>query len=1079
MDQGGNERRSLTCFSFAVPTMADPTTTTTSPNDDNPKTPAKRKPSGKPTNVPNGPLAAALARKAAASPRTPANRKSSAPTTPKSAPARPRKAAEPTLLGDFLLGRPSPARQKKRRQSLDAVKKEMRAEVVAQVRAPGKVNERVKEWQKASKGAGIGQAPEEIVVTYETDSEVEPVVVQQKEIKVAKQRAPARRKSRQQTPVPDDEERGRKTGSAGHAEEANEVGRSKSAAPKKRVISDDHWMMKKKRSPKGRGTSIPKNFLQATCVNPPVEKKIEDWVKRMEEDPEPVLEKPRSRSRKVFEREVDDGARKVEDPKPIKIEKSVIGDDGIRIKPSNDRPSRPRPASTSEDGARAAASKWSLPDDGIRITPLKDRPSKARAASTPIEKDDGIRIIPSHSSRQDDGIRVRPSREPSPQSDLRIKSTRKDGSKRRPKEEDESPTPTPRKKSTQHLMPSSERETESRVTSHGTTLQDGDDNLSHVTPTPRQGSRRRKSGTPTESLDDIPFGNSAFSTIDLPLGAEANTLRKPEPKRNSSFSAVPNVLKRVYTEGKKMMQDAAEPPRGGVNQPPSIDSWLNGTVDPFVEAPAVQKGLLEPRSAPVSRKSSYQDHLIEIESDAERNDKRRKTRKRKSLEKEEPSPVEIKNQSTLPNRENTPLAPPSGLKRSPATRTTASPKSVRKMSLRDAVIDAFKGDSSVGKNDAPSPFDFIGLRERDINRVDEYRPSRELESVAEDAPPRHTLPAQEHPISQEPKVASPSFPRRLAPTTGNHRLSTIASLDTLRTGSGSSLTETSAPSELTQTTLTESILTGTTASTLSKTTASSLSQNTASSMSRNSKVSASKRSNKNDSGLKRRLTKHSDLVSMLSLPDSEVPGRGKSIKSARSIRTTRANLDTATTKDVFRELADDETKYMRELNTLVDGVIPVLLTCVLSKSDAAIAAGLFDPLVSSTGDLQTKPIVDMGIALERLKSLHRRIPLTDPTDFIRWANSAAKIYEDYIHAWRSGFEDLVVNLAPASTADSVIGDSDRDKMKLDKYGDVLKDTGERADVGYMLKRPLVRIKGLAKATKVCLLHTEKWQVLTV
>jgi hypothetical protein len=34
------------------------------------------------------------------------------------------------------------------------------------------------------------------------------------------------------------------------------------------------------------------------------------------------------------------------------------------------------------------------------------------------------------------------------------------------------------------------------------------------------------------------------------------------------------------------------------------------------------------------------------------------------------------------------------------------------------------------------------------------------------------------------------------------------------------------------------------------------------------------------------------------------------------------------------ELSGDETKYMRELKTLVGGVIPVLLTCVLSRSDS-------------------------------------------------------------------------------------------------------------------------------------------------
>ncbi|KAI9050217.1 hypothetical protein LZ554_006357 [Drepanopeziza brunnea f. sp. 'monogermtubi'] len=1116
-----------------------PATSTSIKEDDTPKTPVKRKPnndgsSNKPTNVPNGALAAALMRKASspqvASPRTPLRKHSTQPNlkTPNSAPARARKPPEPTLLGDFLLGRPSPARQRnngigaKRRQSLDAVKREMRAEVVAQVRAPGKVNDRVKEWQKQSRGAGKGEQPEEIVVEYETDSEVEVVAVQEK-IAAPKQRL--KRKSRTNPPDHgDDDGRGRGA-TVGDGEDRGRE-RSKSIAPKKRVISDDHWMMKKKKSPKGKGASIPKNFLKATAINPPVEKKIEDWVKRMEDEPEPVLEKPRSRSRKVLERDVADGARKLEEPRAWRVENLMLGDDGIRVKPMKDRPDRERASSTPRvraaalqddgirvkpmkdrpdrerassasmvkaaalqgDGIRVNASYTRSNGDGIRIKPSKDRPIKERVASASKERlplqGDGIRCTASNPGSSDDGIRIRPSRESSPQSDLRIKPVRKDGSKRRPKEEGTSPTPTPRKRSKQHVkLPSSETETGARVTSHGTAPYRDEDTVSHVTPTPRPRSSRRsqKSETPTETLDEIPFGNSAFSVLDLPLGAEANTMRRSESKRTPSFSAVvPKVLKRVYTEGKKMMQDTAEPPRGGMNQPPSIDSWLNGTVDPLAEEPVAQPDTLKVPTAPVSRlPSKKEDDRAEkhIEPGPERSEQKRQSNKRKSWEKEESprgkSPVEARDRNTLPSMENSPPASPSGLRRSPATRNMSSSKSPRKLSLKEAVLDAFKGESSVAKKDSPSPFDFIGVRDRDVNR---------LESVAENPPSKRTPRVDEEPTSQQPnlKRALPPFPRRLAPTTGNHRLSTIASVETFRTGTESSLTETSAPSELTQTTLTQSsVLTGTTASTFSQTTtasSSSLSRTTGTTLSRHSKVSTSNRSNKSNSGgLKRRLTKHSDLVSMLSLPDSEVPGRGHSIKSARSIRTTKANLETATVQDIFRELADDEAKYMRELNTLVDGVIPVLLTCVLSKSELAIATGLFDPLASSTDNLQTKPIVDMGVALERLKSLHKRIPLTDPLDFIRWAESAVKTYEDFIQAWRSGFEDIVVNLAPASRTDSMAVESDRDKMKIDEHGDVLRDTGERADVGYMLKRPLVRTKGLAKATKgfAMILGTEK------
>ena len=115
----------------------------------------------------------------------------------------------------------------------------------------------------------------------------------------------------------------------------------------------------------------------------------------------------------------------------------------------------------------------------------------------------------------------------------------------------------------------------------------------------------------------------------------------------------------------------------------------------------------------------------------------------------------------------------------------------------------------------------------------------------------------------------------------------------------------------------------------------------------------------------------------------------------------------------MNELASDEAKYMRELRTLVDGVIPVLLSCVLSKSDSAVAAGLFSRSSKVEPIDVTKPIMDMGVSLERLKSLHRRVPKDNPEAFLSWAQSAQRVYSDYINAWRLGFEDVVVSLAPA------------------------------------------------------------------
>ncbi|KAK7526135.1 uncharacterized protein IWZ02DRAFT_489068 [Phyllosticta citriasiana] len=215
---------------------------------------------------------------------------------------------------------------------------------------------------------------------------------------------------------------------------------------------------------------------------------------------------------------------------------------------------------------------------------------------------------------------------------------------------------------------------------------------------------------------------------------------------------------------------------------------------------------------------------------------------------------------------------------------------------------------------------------------------------------------------------------------------------------------------------------------------------------------------------RRRLVSHADVISVLSMPEEE-QNRSRTIVSARSIRTSRSRLATATMDDLMRELRSDESKYMRELRTLVDGVIPVLLTCVLSKSDAAVAAGLFSKGKKDDPHI-TKPIVDMGIALERLKSLHKRIPKERSESLLMWAQSAHKVYGDYVKSWRLGFQDVVVNLAPASDKENTRFPRDAEsEMARNEDGYVVNGDGERVDVAFLLKRPLVRLKYLAKTFK--------------
>lgn len=896
------------------------------------------------------------------------------------------------------------------------MKREIRlaTEEVAKVQAPGGVKDRVKQWQKVSAGAVVVESlpiPVEKKVTAKKDTPRKDEEDEGYRIRNSQKR-PGRRKSKEAEDV---------TGSGGKdaAKTAAKVAvgreRSKSAAaPKKRVISDDHWMKKPEGktgpAPKG-GARIPKDFLEKTALNPPVERKIDDWIKRnaSEEPEEGPKGTPRKKMSKLDDIEVTPTRRKTS-------RQAAQDDTEWEDTPRKTKPSRREPIN---NGIRVRAS----PDDGIRIRP------------SPDPEDDGIRVKPSRDNSftaGDDSIWPKPTRK-----------------ERRSREEDPAEFRTPRKRSEKHLRPP---DTETSYTMGS--QQEDDDNSSWVTPSRTESKRKpRKSGSPSDSMSEIPFGNSAFSVLELPVGAEANTLRRPiPPKRNPSF-AVPKVLKKVYNEGLKIVHDTVDPPRVGVNQPPSIESWLNGTTDPFVDRPVASASNLS-TAEPPSRMPSYkEDDQTErdLMEEADRDRIRRRKRSQsfhglsevesKSDKDNSPTP---KARETLPSMENSPPPSPLGLRRSPATRVTSSPKSARKIPLKEALLDAFRGESTTYRPKGNPLADLSSYRDNrsppEFKFEDHDKPKMSEDATPKSSPPvpRHTsleLPTREKPL--------PAFPRRLAPTTGEHRLSTIASVETFNTTDSASETA----SEVSRTTVTQSNVSKSTAFTAP--TASTLSQDS------------------NKSGLKRRLTKHSDLVSMLSLPDTAAaPGRAKSIRSARSVRTNRSHIETATIHDLMRELTDDETKYMRELKTLVDGVVPVLLTSVLSKSDSAVAAGLFDDSSEGLDPSFTKPIVDMGIALERLKSLHNRIPLEDPKAFVTWLQSAHKSYNDYLTAWRMGFQDVVVNLAPASRDASANQSPAADEMPRNANGDVVGSNGARVDVAFLLKRPLVRIKYLEKISKV-------------
>ncbi len=223
-------------------------------------------------------------------------------------------------------------------------------------------------------------------------------------------------------------------------------------------------------------------------------------------------------------------------------------------------------------------------------------------------------------------------------------------------------------------------------------------------------------------------------------------------------------------------------------------------------------------------------------------------------------------------------------------------------------------------------------------------------------------------------------------------------------------------------------------------------------------------------GLTRRLTTHAELMSVLSLPDTT------SVKQRRKIRARKDTVTSSGLESIMAEFAADERMYSRVLHTLVEGVIPVLLSCVLSGSDTAAAAWLYGDSAQNPNNTNVaRPIIDIGVCLERLKDLHKRVPLQDPTKLLQWAQAAHTAYEEYISCWWLAFEDVVINLAPVESEEEqeqmdryqgVKRRPDDAGMPQDENGDVIDENGEKVDVAYLLSVPLHRTKGLKKMIEV-------------
>ena len=986
--------------------------------------------------------------------------------TPKSAPAgaagaRPRnvskKAEPPTLLTDFLMGRQSPARkaaERQRRRSLEVVKAELRHEMrqqkVRQLQPPGGVKDRVKAWQKANVNAtGLAGAddaatePPDVAFNEEEDS-----VTEEDRVRI-KLRQKRRQPSKGVISINITEEDAQEDG--GHSQSPSQP------PPKLRVVSDDNWMKTKKdkkftprkvspnakKSPSPSPNAIPKNFTLRSAPNPNISGKVKAWAESIEVPDSHSSSRGHRYSKSADRGTRSDGNSSVADG---------ISDVG----------------SSSQLTARLQRRRRSESNDGIRIKPIR-RDRNRTTTESHIQKDTGPKY-------PDDGIRVRPTSEP-PETMLSytdLSSVVDKGNKAPVKIRVDPPestlltsTTTTATEETITELTSSNLTEESRQRGSERTLTIDDLNSFLETPTKQKPAKRKpsttkplarepngrpkivvaqetkdeqgsslsvdqtesnlSSSTASKSIadlpGDIPFGHSAFSELDLPLhGTPKSRPKRAQPGRSTSMKGI-SVFKKVVEEGKKIIQDMNESAKQPVaNNPPSIEKWLSGTVDPFVDTPTGE--------APAEEKTPKKS-----ESDCAEN----KEKKRRSQEPPKPSPdtTPVKTATAVeenivpspsaetektPKPAKTVSSPTSGgLQRRRATRGSSSPlKSGGKRPFLGVLKEAFTGEST---NRINLPKGYHGEEQRSDDDDEEEEEEEDWSSGYDTASDlKSSL------LSDEPSSLTESLPRtnqhmptmagpRFRPPTKGRELSTILSGD-------SSIIESDMSSELSQSTLTQS-----------------------------------NPLERKGSGLKRRLTKHSDLVSVLSLPDNaNVPQGMRSSRSRPSQRRARGDTSVGV-DDLLQEFREDEHVYLRELKTLVDGVVPVLLSHVIhGEGSKEPNSSLHEKKVF---DHMSKSVIAMGVSLEKMKHAHGKAPLKDIRRLADWANGVVPIYHSYLSAWRLGFQDLFVNLAPKNDMDAE-NDSLLNAMPRNDKGDVVNEDGERVDVAHLLKRPLLRIKHMVK-----------------
>ncbi|KAG6009082.1 hypothetical protein E4U43_000052 [Claviceps pusilla] len=947
----------------------------------------------------------------------------------------------PTLLTDFFRGKQSPARlaaERKRRHSLDLVKAELRQEMrqstVRKLQQPGGVRDRVEKWQKAHADAMLEGDPDDAAteptdVAFKGDDGESVTESDRVRIKFRqKKRSPSK-------PTSSPESLHRRPRSERDVDDDKCVTPTAASPPKKRVVSDEHWRKPRARRTTSRKLSpssrrhrispqgLPSDFVQKSGGgNPGVSNKVKEWAGKVQmyEAPSPI---PSHRSSKS----VDAVARS-------EGAKSDAGNSASDI--TARWVTRRKKGRDSRDPARPANTKKS-DDDGIRVYTITSTLSR-----------DSWDMNDARVSRSRSKTTSGSGRPNSPSARSRASLTPTDVFRRADDQKNERGSNTRGARERSHSMldtptkgRGSLRQGPKIHTGKSSRLSEEHSKLSSTRDTASDVASSLTNKSLADIPGDIPFGHSAFSELDLTIKGQLRSRpKRPAVDTNASLKSVPKIFKKVVEESKKIIQEMNEPPRHQVaNKPPSIEKWLNNTVDPFVDSKSKTE-----KNSPSAEQTEEKPDKMPQGTTTTKPHRRRSSHGAKSSRKSssslvdaeeknaphEPAPSETEDPSTPDSAKHTATTPTStGLKRSRATRNSSSPVkgSNGKRQLLGVLKDVFQGES----NALPVQLKgYQGSEQRKFSHSEEVPAPLRLRKSQPPSPATDATLCGQRSEDEEPSGFKLAAPRFRPPTRGNHELSTIVSEE------GSSVVDSDLSSDVTQSTVTQSTV-----------------------------LTKDSENSKPHTGLKRRLTKHSDLVSVLSLPDdSTVPNTMQSYRSRPSLRKHRSTSGSVTAQELLREFMDDENLYGRELKTVVDGVIPVLLSHVVNGTNVT---ELFGPSLSASGKVPesvSKSVVNMGVALEKLRSAHKKAPTSDVRKLANWAHGVVPMYSSYLSAWRLGFDDIVVNLAPAAD-DTVDDESLLAALPRNEKGDLVNDAGQQVAVAYLLKRPLIRVKQLAKLVK--------------